>query len=190
MADISSPEQSMLKYVRSSSVMLTIFMLVFGAMSIALIIAGILKISDGIDSSASWVALPVGLFMMYVAFIPSLSYKKMINFLNNNGIYYEAVAEFPSAQSFFDDRIRLGNKYIFCRSRCAILRYYDICRVYQKPYYGGEIERRREFSAVDTSGKVWPLCPLKPDTDIQPGLDDVIDFMLSKNPGIKVDDRT
>lgn len=190
MADILSPEQSMLKYVRYSPVMLAIFVPICLAVSVALIIAGTLKISGIMDLPVSWLALPVGLFLLCFVFIPSLSYRKMINFLRNNGIYYEAVADFPLAQSFLDDSIRLGSKYIFCKRHCVILRYCDIFRVYQEADYDGRIERSREFHAVDTSGEVWYLCALKHNTDIQPGLDDVIDFMLSKNPGIKVDDRT
>ncbi len=107
-------------------------------------------------------------------------YRKMIKILKSNGIYDEAVDDFSTAQPFMDDRIRLGDKYIFGKHYCTILRYTDISRVYQYIYIGKSIAQR-ELHAVDTFGHIWVLCKLGDDR-----LLDVLDFMLYKNPQIAI----
>ena len=180
-------EKEMLKYVRYSHVFMAVFVPVCLAVSIALIVAGSLKISGIMDLPVSWPALPVGLLLMGFAFVPSLSYRRMINFLRDNGIYQEAINDFVSAKPFMNDRMRMGDKYLFCKRQCVILRYYDISRVFQDY----ETERGREISrslnAADISGNVWFLCNLETNTDNQPGLKEALDFMTSKNNLITVE---
>ena len=184
-----TPEDEMLKYVRYSSVFLTLFMTVCLAVSLALIVAGLLKLSVYPDLPVSGAAIPVGLLLMGFAFVPSLSYRRMLNFLRNNGIYQEAISDFTSAKSFMNDRMRMGDKYLFCKKKCVILRYYDISKVFQEHDF--EIENRREIgrtlNAVDISGNVWFLCNLETNTDNQPELKEALDFMTSKNNLITIE---
>ena len=186
---VDTPEREMLKYVRYSHVFMAVFVPVCLAVSIALIIAGSLKISGIMDLPVSWPALPVGLFLLGFVFVPSLSYRRMINFLRDNGIYQEAVTDFTSAKPFMNDRMRMGDKYLFCKKKCVILRYYDISKVFQEHDF--EIENRREIgrtlNAIDVYGNVWFLCNLETNTDNQPGLKEALDFMLSKNNLITIE---
>ena len=174
-------EKEMLKYVRYSPVFMAVFFPVCLAVSVALVVAGLLKISGIMDLPVSWPALPVGLFLLGFVFVPSLSYRRMINFLRDNGIYQEAVTDFTSAKPFMNDRLRMGDKYIFCKRKCVILRYFDIRKVVQDYRFENGQETSRTLNAVDTSGNVWFLCDLKTNTDNQPGLKEALDFMLSKN---------
>ena len=182
-----TPEDDMLKYVRYSSVFMAVFMTVCLTVSVALIVAGGLKISGYADLPVSKLALPAGLLLMGFAFVPSLSYRRMKNFLTNNGIYQEAISDFPSAKSFMDDRMRMGDKYIFCRRKCVILRYSDIRRVYHNSDFERGQETSRTLCADDISGDMWYLCQLETNTDNQPGLKEALDFMTSKNSGITID---
>ena len=180
-------ENEMLKYVRYSSVFLAVFMTVCLAVSLALIVAGSLKISGIMDLPVSWLALPAGLLLMGFAFVPSLSYRRMTNFLKRNGLYQEAISDFVSAKSFMNDRIRMGDKYIFCKRKCVILRYFDIRRVFQDFDMKDGQETSRTLNAVDNSGNVWFLCDLETNTDNQPGLREILDFMTSKNNLITIE---
>ena len=56
-----TPEDDMLKYVRYSSVFMAVFMTVCLTVSVALIVAGGLKISGYADLPVSKLALPAGL---------------------------------------------------------------------------------------------------------------------------------
>ena len=180
-------EKEMLKYVRYSSVFLTLFVTVCLAVSVALIVAGLLKLSVYPDLPVSKLALPVGLLLIGFAFVPSLSYRRMINFLRNNGIYQEAISDFTSAKPFMNDRMRMGDKYIFCRRKYVILRYYDISRVFQDYNLENGLKTSRTLNAVDIYGNVWFLCNLETNTDNQPGLKEAVDFMTSRNSGITID---
>lgn len=182
-----TPEDEMLKYVRYSSVFLTLFMTVCLAVSAALVVAGLLKLSVYPDLPVSGAAIPVGLLLMGFAFVPSLSYRRMLNFLRNNGIYQDAISDFTSAKSFMNDRLRMGDKYIFCKRKCIVLRYFDISKVVQDYRFENGQETSRTLNAVDTSGNVWFLCDLKTNTDDQPGLKEALDFMLSKNSRIIIE---
>ena len=180
-------EKEMLKYVRYSSVFLTLFVTVCLAVSVALIVAGLLKLSVYPDLPVSKLALPVGLLLIGFAFVPSLSYRRMINFLKNNGLYQEAIDDFVSAKPFMNDRMRMGDKYIFCRRKYVILRYYDISRVFQDYNLENGLKTSRTLNAVDIYGNVWFLCNLETNTDNQPGLKEAVDFMTSRNSGITID---
>ena len=177
----------MMKYVRYSSVFLALFMTVWLAISIAVTAAGILKLSVCPDLPVSKLALPVGLLLTGFAFVPLLSYRRMINFLKRNGLYQEAVYDFVSAKPFMNDRMRMGDKYIFCRRKCVILRYSDIRRVYHNSDFERGQETSRTLNAIDTSGNVWFLCDLETNTDNQPGLREALDFMTSKNNLITIE---
>lgn len=131
--------------------------------------------------------LCVGLFLMWLSFSPFRDCRKMMRFFTDSGIYHEAAADFISSQSFMNDRMRMGNKYIFGKRQCTILRYYDICKVSQVSYGTEAGERSRNLKAVDTSGDAWYFCALKPNTNNQPELKEAIDFMTSKNSGIMID---
>ena len=180
-------EKEMLKYVRYSLILTAGFVPVFFAMSLALIVVVLQNISGPTSLLVSLLGLSVGLFMMYFSLFPFRNYKKMINFLRNNGIYQEAISDFISAKPFMNDRIRMGNKYIFCGRQCVILRYYDICKLSQDSYETEAGERSRSLKADDISGNVWYLCALKLNTDNQPGLKEAVDFTLSKNSRIVID---
>lgn len=177
----------MIKYVRPSRAdvfLLTPLSIVMSAVTVA---AAVAEFFSGENIYLCLMVLCVGLFMMWLSFSPFRDYRKMMKFFTDSGIYHEAAADFISAQSFMNDRMRMGNKYIFCRRLCTVIRYNDICRVYQHSFEDEVTERTRELRASDTSGRVWTLCGLKPNTDNQPGLKEAIDFMLSKNSGITVE---
>ena len=177
----------MIKYMRPSYIdmfLLTPFLFVISA-----ILAGgaVYKMFIGEDVYLYLLVLCVGLFMMWFSISSFRDYRKMMKFFTDSGIYHEAAADFVSAQSFMNDRMRMGNKYIFCRRLCTVIRYQDICRVYQHSFEDNVTERVRELKAVDTSGHEWTLCLLKLNTDNQPGLKEALDFMTSKNNLITIE---
>lgn len=180
-------EDEMIKYVRPSYI--DMFLLTPFSFVVSAIVAGgaVYKIIIGEDVYLFLIVLCVGMFMMWFSISSFRDYRKMTKFFTDSGIYHEAAADFISAQSFMKDRMRMGDKYIFCRRLCTVIRYQDICRVYQDSFEDNLTERARELKAADTSGRVWRLCGLKPNTDNQPGLREALDFMLSKNNLITIE---
>ena len=193
-ADFIVAEKEMLKYVRYSIVQI-IFIAPLGlGMSIFFIGAAFHEILSGRSIFAFFLALFIGLLFVAAVFVPLIDYREMINFLKNNNIYAEAVFDFSSAIPFLNDRIRLGNRYIFGRNFCVVLRYSDIHRIYQYVRRVHLTERNRELHAVDNSGKVWSLCKLKVHSEFLPmknkisdkELIEVLSFMLYKNRKIVI----
>lgn len=180
-------ENEMLKYVRYSPIVAVLFVPVFFAMSACVIVVVLQNMSGSTSLLVSLLSLSFGLLGMYLSFSPFRNYRKMINFLNNNGMYQEAINDFVSAKPFMNDRMRMGNKYVFGRRQCTILRYYDICKVSQVSYGTEAGERSRSLKAVDTSGNAWYFCALKLNTDNQPGLKEALDFIISKNSRIIIE---
>ena len=180
-------EREMLKYVRYSPLLAVVFAPVFFAVSAWVIVLVLQNMSGATSLLVLLLSLSVGLLGMYLSFYPFRNYRKMINFLNNNGMYQEAISDFTSAKPFMNDRMRMGNKYVFGKRQCVILRYYDICKISQASYGTEAGERNRSLKAVDTSGNAWYFCALTPDTDNQPGLKEALDFMLSKNNLITIE---
>ena len=127
-------------------------------------------------------------------FAPLLDYRAMIKFLKRRNIYDEAVIDFHVARSFLYDSIRLGNQCVFCRNHCTILRYTDICRIYQRVHRRDFMELKRELCAVDTSGNIWSLCSLDTHCIFTPKwneasdkrLVEILSLMLSKNNKIVI----
>lgn len=113
----------------------------------------------------------------------------MIKFLKSNSMYDEAIADFSTAQPFLDDHIRLGSKYAFGKHYCAVLKYTDIVKIYQRVRKDILVELDRELCVVDKSGNVWSLCKLDTHIIFTPKANEASDkklieifsFMLRKN---------
>ncbi len=180
-------DDEMIKYVRPSRVDVFLLTPLVFVMSVLAVVAAVAEFFSGENIYLCMMLLCVGLFLMWLSVSPFRDYRKMMRFFTDSGIYHEAAADFISAQSFMKDRMRMGNKYIFCRRLCTVIRYNDIRRVYQNGLEANGAERARELKAADTSGHEWNLCLLKPNTDNQPGLKEALDFMLSKNNLITIE---
>lgn len=79
----------------------------------------------------------------------------------------ETVRDFDSAAQFFDDRLRLGKKYIFGISSGRIIPYTDVERIYQTVKKTSYIsEQKRTFDCellkdVDSTYNTYTLCRLQ-----------------------------
>lgn len=79
----------------------------------------------------------------------------------------ETVRDFDSAAQFFDDRLRLGKKYIFGISSGRIIPYTDVERIYQTVKKTSPIsEQKRTFDCelvkdVDSTYDTYTLCRLR-----------------------------
>ena len=180
-------DDEMIKYVRPSRVCMFLLMPFSFVVSASVGVAALAGFFSGENVYLCLLILCIGLLLMWLAISPFRDYRKMMKFFTDGGIYHEATADFLSAQSFMNDNMRMGNKYIFSRRLCTVIRYGDIRRLYQSGYEANGAERARELKAVDISGQNWHLCVLTPDTDNQPGLKEAVDFMLSKNSRIVID---
>ena len=114
--------------------------------------------------------------------------------LKKNGLYNEALSDFPKALPFLDDSIRLGDKYIFVKRSHRAYRYTEITRIYQHVKNVNGIEDSRELNAVDTSVREFTLCRLnihragksQHNDRLDTQLSEAVSFMLSKKPTIAV----
>ena len=185
--DSMSSEKDMLRYVRSSVVLKILFVPIGLSISVIAILMALRGMFSDENMLMVLFVLLIGVFLGWAAFIPFLEDRKVINFLKDNGIYYDAVYDFSSAQPFLNERVRLGSKYIFGKRCCTVLRYTDICKLFLYTVEANDIERSKQLRAVDSSGKVWRLCALDVHIEKEPGLAEVLDVMSHKNSRIVVD---
>ena len=182
---LTDSEQEMLKYVRYSVLGATVF-IIFMGIPVLFAVALLFCIQGKNSIPVLLMCWLLDLWMLYSLFTPFREYKKMTSYLKDSGIYYEAVTDFSSAQSFLNDNIRLGGKYIFGKNSCTVIRYADICRLYQEVVSANDTERSRHLMALDTSGKKWILCALDVQDENQPGLSDVLSFLQGRNSRIVI----
>lgn len=179
-------EQEMRKYVRYSVLQSAILVLLMG-MSVILGMTLLFWRRGETSIPVLFVSWLIALSLLYISLSQFLKHMRVMRSLKDSGIYYEAVTDFPSAKSFLNDNIRLGSKYMFGKNCCTIIRYADICRVYQEVLSDANSERSRQLVAIDASGNKWILCALDGYDENQPGLSDVLGLMQGRNSRIVVD---
>ncbi len=194
---MTNTEKEMLHYVRSSlleRLLLTPFGIGISVFFLYLASMALRDLSNASNIVCLIFALLGLLLFGSAAFAPFTMYRAMIKFLKRNNIYDEAISDFSTAASFSNDSIRLGNKFVFGKKCCTVLRYTDICRVYQYIRKVNFIERNRWLKAVDKDGETWTLCKLdihlplntKNNTIADKQLLDILNFLLYKNNSIAI----
>ena len=102
---------------------------VFGIVFFA--VGAVIKLNgSGTSSTVLMIAMLLcGLALMYFTFTSKAEQKKQIEAMKMNGLLARAAEEFPSAEVYAADTLRLGQNFIFRRKQAEILQYTDIAEV-------------------------------------------------------------
>ena len=196
-------EKDMIDYIRQGAGGIGCITPIFLTLSIFLILPVLIGMFSGDMEGgvffAGLVLLGVGLLFGKIALSPIQGrmngHKPTLEFLKTRNLYNAAVADFSSAKSFMDDRIRLGEEFIFGRYCCSVLRYKDIVRLYQHVLKVNSSEAGRELIAIDVYGNTWSLCKIQTHKEfdffgdnkaIDQSLLEVVNLILSKNNAIAI----
>lgn len=132
------------------------------------------------------ILLAVGISVVIISILKIKSYSQEIKRLEEDGLYDRMENDFSNAESFFKDKLRLSNGYIYPKYGGKALKYEDITKVYQYIQKKNGIENNRELRAATTDGKIVTLADIalrgKDDDEVTA----VVDLLLSKNPSIHV----
>ncbi|MBQ7543801.1 MAG: hypothetical protein IJT02_02555 [Synergistaceae bacterium] len=195
--DYVDNRNAMLKYIRPPVWQVLFTATFFPLSALYLLWVMIKKISAGNASTFELVLFAVFIpAYCFFAFLPFMDYRKTVKSLTSSNSLDEAAADFSSAQPFFQDHIRFGDRYLFGGNCCSVLRYTDIVKVYQSVYKQKRRERSRTLRAVDRTGKNWDICKLIPhsrfsderNAELEARESEIISFLLSKNGTITVEE--
>lgn len=86
--------------------------------------------------------------------------KKYLKEMAQSGEMERVLSDFSGAVPMVKDKIRLGDRYIYGKTKGQPVAYRDICRVYQHIEKRNFVENRRTLVYVDPQGKRQDLCDL------------------------------
>ena len=112
--------------------------------------------------------------------------KQYFEQVQSNGTASQIVADFVNARSFFDDRLKLGERYVFGKRSGRILSYYDLQNVYQYIHKTNFVEDRRALRVNTNSNETVDICKMKLRGKSDDELMIVVMEMLKKNNRITV----
>lgn len=96
------------------------------------------------------------------------------------------VNDFEKANVVLDGNLRLGMVYIFGKRSSRLLKYEDIQQAYIYIHKTNGIEDERDLRVVDSQQKTFDLCKLKKRGKNMDELNSVVNYLLLRNPNIKL----
>lgn len=137
----------------------------------------------------------MGIFVVLAGFgallyVPSkkkqVEMKKFLDAAEAEGRIDLILADFQTAGSSFENKVRLGQQWVYGQKMDALIAYSEIVQVYQYVHRTNFVEDRRTLKAKLVSGKTVDVCTLPARGKGDQELKSVIMYMLMKNPNIKV----
>ncbi len=126
-----------------------LWMITIVAAAVLLIqVIGILK-----GNVVYWFSLIFFFTIFVLSRLPDFLSARFLKKIKAEGIYESAEKDFESAVSFEEDRVRLGEKYIFSRGKRRLLKYEDIVQVYCCTHIRSRGEDSNMVMYVDVNGK-------------------------------------
>ena len=121
-----------------------------------------------------------------VCLVPLFSSMIFFKKLTNNAEFEKIEEDFGKAVPKRKDSIRLGEKWVFIKSRGKILPYSEIKQVYQYIHKTNFAEDKRALKYVDLKGRHHILCGLELNDKSNPEMMDIMRVLISHNPTIKI----
>ena len=112
--------------------------------------------------------------------------KKFLDTIENSPEKYVILSDFERAQSFSDDLIRMGEKYIFSQKQAKLISYEDIKKLQYVEFHDNSTGRTEPRIAVTmNNGSHSTLCDLY-DNDPLALAQKICEIVLSKNPNVEI----
>ncbi len=137
----------------------------------------------------SWPVLFIVAFggiILAVGISEQKKYKDYIQQLTDSGEINQVIADFNGGRQMIKGALILGNTYLIGKGQGQVVRYTDICQIYQHVTRRNFVESSRKLVYVGPDGKPHDLVDL-PLRD--KAKDEVIQIMVivqSKNPNVKL----
>lgn len=138
----------------------------------------------GLD--VSYIALAVFLLGALLSLIPQLKSKRFYNDLQNNPQLPLIQEDFRNAVPVRNGTLRLGRTWIFIKNKETLLTYAELSQIYQYIHKTNFVEDERKLIYVDKSGKKKTLCKLDVRGKSNDEMAKIVNFILAKNPYIKI----
>ena len=161
-----------------------IIWIVLAALTLFASIKMFISSSDG-DSSAAMPAmvfLILGVVLMIAPVKSYLDLKKLQDDVNIRLID----EDFHRAQPYRDDLVRFGDRWIFTKRSNRVVGYNEIVQIYQYVHSTNGVEDHRMIQYKDVRGKTGTLCKLKLRGASDGEMKNIVAFIYSKNPNIKI----
>lgn len=133
---------------------------------------------------ASIIIVVFGAILIYSSLGSRKTMEKCMEELTASGELHAVLQDFSAATSLVNDKIRLGNTYVFGKKKDVVVRYTDIRKLYQSIKKKNFVENSRTLDYVGADGKTHTLCDLllkgKSDEDMAK----IMMVVKSKNPGV------
>lgn len=112
--------------------------------------------------------------------------KSLAAIIKNSDNQELLVNDFEQSQEVLNGQLRLGMKYIFGKHSNRLLKYEDISQAYIYVHKTNGIENERKLRVIDSHQQTIDLCKLKARGKNMDELESVINYLLTRNPEIKI----
>ena len=127
-----------------------------------------------------------GIGFVIASIMEKSRYDKRLNEMKKSGELSVLMSDFRGGSKAFKDRLILGENYLIGRDTGVFLRYDKIAQIYQTIHRTNFIEDGRTITVVTTEGKYKDLCNLQIWGKSNDELDQVFEYIVSRNPSVKV----
>ena len=128
----------------------------------------------------------VGLIMLLIGLMQFFSTRRLFKKIETEGLAERLEEEFRQAVPMADGKVRMGSQHVFIKGGSKIPEYAEIRKIYQYVHKTNYVEDRRELRYEDPAGKVVTLCRLQTRGRSDNEMIQIIAFIQTKNPGIKI----
>lgn len=160
--------------------------IIVGIIGIVLAILGVISLVLIGQIVSCLIIVAFGALLMYTGFGSRKSMDKLINEMTASGEIHAVLQDFSTATSLVNDKIRLGETYVFGKKKDNIVRYTDIRKLYQSIKKRNFVESSRTLDYVGADGNIHTLCDLylkgKSDEDAAK----IMLIVKTKNPNVQL----
>lgn len=111
---------------------------------------------------------------------------QQITRLQASGELSAVLEDFSASKQMVQDKIRIGNKYLFGKGQGQVVRYRDIQQLYQYVFKQNGAEGSRQLRYIGTDGKMHTLCELLPGDKSKDDVVQIMTIVKSKNPAVQL----
>ena len=128
----------------------------------------------------------IGVIFMIVGLSQSSTFRRTMRILHSRNQIDALLYDFENAGRAFGDSVILGDVFVIGKGTGAVIKYIDIRRVYEYIHTTNSIEDKRTFRAELSTGRTMDLFMLPRNGRGDEELNNVINYMRSRNSRIQV----
>lgn len=134
----------------------------------------------------SVLCLAIGALCFWRRTVVKRKLREQLEGLDGSAEQSRILQDFAHAQSVIGDTLRVGQHYLYGKGSGRVVAYSEIKQVYQHIQRTNFVETARTLQYVNTDGKTRVLCRLPLRDKAKDEVLQVMAFILSKNPNVKL----